>query len=97
MFATSLFQVKGAAPSSKNDRGKLAACGGPSKGFVKEVVEGPMIGTAETMDKFGLAKGSARDLVTGEVPLMESVDVAGDTPSETKDRRACQVSMEAVG
>ncbi len=87
MFATSLFHVKGAAdPSSKNDRGRVAACGGPSEGFVNDVVEGPIIGIEVAMDKFGFAKGSTRDRVTGDIPLMESIDVAGETPSEV-DRR----------
>ena len=87
MFATSLFQVNGAAdPSSKKDRGRVAACGGPSAGFVKEVVDGPMTGIEVTMDRFGFAKGSARDRVVGDMPLIESIDVAGDTPSETRDR-----------
>ncbi len=86
MFATSLFQVRGAAePSSKKDRGKLPACGGPSEGFVKDVVDGPMVGIAVAMDKLGLEKGSARDLVMGEVPLIESIEVAGETPLEMKD------------
>jgi hypothetical protein len=93
MLATSLFQVIGAAePSSKKDRGKVAACGGLSEGVVKEVVDGPMMGMAVTMDKFGLMKGSAgRDRVTGEAPFIESIDVAGEIPSETRDRlfRGC--------
>lgn len=89
MLATSLFQVNGAAePSSKKDRGKVAACGGLSEGFVNEVVEGPMMGMAVTIDRFGLMKGSAgRDRVTGDAPLIESIEVAGEIPSETKDRR----------
>jgi hypothetical protein len=87
MLATSLFQVKGAAkPSSKNDRGNVAACGGPSEGLVKEVVEDPMTGIVLPMERFGFEKGS-RDRV-GDIPLLiESIDVAGDTPSERCDRR----------
>jgi hypothetical protein len=54
---------------------------------VKEVVEGPMIGIEVTMDKFGFVNGSARDRVTGDMPFIESIEVAGDTPSDTKDRR----------
>jgi hypothetical protein len=94
MLATSLFQVNGAAePSSKKDRGSEAACGGPSAVLVKEVVEGPMIGMEVTMDRF-VEKGSVRERVMGDIPLMESIDVAGDTPSETSDRRfrGCRVS-----
>lgn len=88
IFATSLFQVRGAAePSSKKDRGNVAACGGPREGFVKEVVEGPMIGMEVTMDKLGLVNGSARDRCGGDAPLIESIEVAGDTPSETNERR----------
>jgi hypothetical protein len=90
MFVTSLFQVNGAAePSSKNEWGIVAVCVRPSGGFVNEVVEGPMTGIEVTpvIDKFGLEKGSACDRVVGDMPLIESIDVAGDTPSETKDRR----------
>jgi len=65
----------------------VAACGGPSEGVVKEVVDGPMIGIEVTMDKFGLEKGSARDRVMGDIPFIESIEVAGDTPSDTSDRR----------
>lgn len=54
---------------------------------MKEVVEGPMIGIEVTMDKFGFVNGSARDRVTGDMPFIESIEVAGDTPSDTKDRR----------
>jgi hypothetical protein len=88
ILATNPFHVKGAAvPSSKNDRGSVAACGGPRGGFVKEVVEGPMIGIEVTMDKVGFVNGSARDRVMGDVPLIESIDVAGEMPSETSDLR----------
>ena len=96
MLATSLFQVSGAAdPSSKKDRSRVAACGGPSAGLVKEVVEGPMIGMEVTIDKFGFEKGSFRDRVTGDMPLIESIDVAGDTPSETNDRRFRALSTKS--
>ncbi len=88
MFATSLFHVNGAAdPSSKKDRGKVAACGGPRAGFVKEVADGPIIGIVGTMDKLGLEKGSPLDLVMGDRSFIESIDVAGETPSETCDLR----------
>lgn len=81
-MATSLFHVSGAAePSSKNDRGKVAACGGPSAGVVNEVVEGPMIGIA-VKDTFGVLNVSARERVPGDVPLIESIEVAGETPSD---------------
>jgi hypothetical protein len=46
-----------------------------------------MIGIEVTMDKFGLEKGSARDRVMGDIPFIESIEVAGDTPSDTNDRR----------
>lgn len=65
----------------------MAACGGPSAGFVKEVVEGPMIGIEVTMDRLELVKGSARTRLPGEVSLIESIEVAGDIPSETLERR----------
>ena len=88
IFATSLFQVKGAAiPSSKKDRGRVAACGGPTEGFVKEVVDGPIIDIAGTIDKEGLINGSALDRAMGDMPLIESIEVAGETPSEASDRR----------
>jgi len=48
---------------------------------VKEVVDGPMIGIEVTMDKFGFEKGSPRDRAMGDIPLIESIDVAGETPS----------------
>jgi hypothetical protein len=38
------------------------------------------------MERFGFAKGSTRDRVMGDIPLIESIEVAGDTPSETRDR-----------
>lgn len=62
--------------------------------LVKEVVEGPMIGIEVTMDRF-VEKGSVRERLMGDIPLMESIDVAGDTPSETSDRRfrGCRVSL----
>jgi hypothetical protein len=50
---------------------------------VKDVVEGPMIGMEVTVDKFG----SARDRRCGEDSLIESIEVAGDMPSEAKERR----------
>lgn len=53
---------------------------------MKEVVDGPMIGIEVTMDKFGLVKGSALERDIGESPLIESIDVAGDTPAEGCDR-----------
>lgn len=94
MLVTSLFQVNGAAePSSKKDLGNVAACGGPSCVLVKEVVEGPIIGIAVTMDRF-VEKASFRGRLTGDIPLMESIEVAGDTPSETDRRfRGCRVSL----
>jgi hypothetical protein len=89
MLATSLFQVNGAAePSSKNERGKVAASVGASEGLVNEVVEDPITGIEVTIERLGFENGSARDLVVGDIPLLiESIEVAGDTPSETNDRR----------
>lgn len=88
MLATNRFQVKGAeVPSSKKDRGNVAACGGPNVGFVKEVADGPIIVIAGTIDKVGLENWSALDRATGDRPFIESIEVAGDTPSETSDRR----------
>ena len=54
---------------------------------VKEVIEGPTRGIEVIMDKFGLEKVSFLDREIGDMPLIESIDVAGDTPSDTKDRR----------
>jgi hypothetical protein len=45
-----------------------------------------MTGIEVTMERFGFAKGSARDRVMGDMPLIESMDVAGDSPSETRER-----------
>lgn len=61
--------------------------------LVKEVAEGSMIGMEVTMDRL-VEKGSFRERVMGDIPLMESRDVAGDRPSETSDRRfrGCGVS-----
>ena len=88
MLATSLFQVNGAAaPSSKNDRGRVAACVGAIAEFVNEVVEEPMAGIEVTVERFGFENGSVRDREIGDIPLvMESIEVAGDTPSEINDR-----------
>jgi hypothetical protein len=52
---------------------------------MKEVAEGP-IGMEVTLDKF-VEKGSVRERVIGDIPLMESIEAAGDTPSETSGRR----------
>lgn len=90
MLATSLFHVNGAAdPSSKKDLGSVAAYAGPPGGFVKEVFEVPMIGIDVMLliDRLAFENGSFRDRVIGDMPLMESMDVAGDTPSEMCDRR----------
>ncbi len=88
MFATSLFHVSGAAvPSSKKDRGTLAACGGPRAGVVKDVVEGPITGMDVTIDRFGFEKVSVRVRFIGDRPFNESIEVAGDTPSEIYERR----------
>lgn len=54
---------------------------------MNEVVEGPRIGMAVTMDRFGFRNGSARDRVIGDMPLIESIDVAGEMPSEMCERR----------
>jgi len=75
-------------PSSKKDRGSVAACVGACAGLVNDVVEDPMTGIVVPIDKFGLEKGSALDRVAGDMPLLiESIEVAGETPSETCDRR----------
>lgn len=90
-MATNRFHVKGAAdPSSKQDRGKLPAWGVVREAVglvVKEVMEGPAAGIDVIMDKLGFIKGSFRDRVMGDMPLIESMDVAGEIPSDTKDRR----------
>jgi len=55
---------------------------------VNEVVEDPITGSDVTIERLELEKGSARDLVVGDIPLlMESIEVAGDTPSDTSERR----------
>jgi hypothetical protein len=85
ILATSLFHVRGAEePSSKKVRGTTPDCGEPPiVGLVKEVDEGLEVGPAV------LEKVSPRDRM-GESPLlMESIDVAGDIPSESMERRCC--------
>jgi hypothetical protein len=75
-------------PSSKNERGNVAACGGPDAGAeVNEVVEGPIIAIELPMETLVLIYGSARVRLAGEFPFIESIEVAGDTPPETKERR----------
>jgi hypothetical protein len=88
MSATILFQVNGVAvPSSKNDRGMVAECEAGSAGVVKDVVEDPIAGIEVTMERFGLENGSARDRAIGDISLpIDSMDAAGDTPFEFKDR-----------
>lgn len=54
---------------------------------MKEVVDGPIIGMLETMERLGFVKGSVLVRLTGDMPFIESIDVAGEIPSETKDRR----------
>lgn len=93
-MAIKRFHVKGAAdPSSKQDRGKLPAWGvvrGAVGLFVKEVIDGPTVdGMDVIMDKLGFEKGSFRDREMGDMPLIESMDVAGEIPSRSdlKERR----------
>lgn len=55
---------------------------------MNEVIDGPAIaGIDVTIDRLGFAKGSGRVRLIGEEALIESMDVAGEMPSETKDRR----------
>lgn len=91
MLSTSLFQVKGALlPSSKNDRGIEAAETWPNGLLVKEVVVVPMwsldmpfeascTAFIEFIDRAGFSK--PRLFMIGDVSN-DSVDAAGDTPSE---------------
>ena len=65
--------------------------------FVKEVVEGPMMGMEVTMDRFGLEKGSARVRLRGDIPLMESMEVAGDTPLDAESERRFRGYSVSVG
>ena len=48
---------------------------------MKEVVDGFTIGIA-VRDTLGVLNVSARERVPGDVPLIESMEVAGDTPSD---------------
>jgi hypothetical protein len=54
---------------------------------VKDVVEGPMMGIVWTIERFGFEKVSFRVRLIGDIPFMESMDVAGDAPSEMYERR----------
>ena len=89
IFPTSLFQVNcTATPSSKKDRGRFGPVAVPCAGLLNEVVEVPMAGMDVPIDIFGFVKGSARERDTGDMPLLsESIEVAGDTPSDSSDRR----------
>lgn len=53
---------------------------------MKEVAEG-RLGVWANIVEFPFVKGSLRARVTGDAPFIESIDVEGDTPSETKERR----------
>lgn len=88
MCVTSLCHVNGATdPSSKKECGKVAACGGPDSGpDVNEVVDGPLIAMEFPIDRFVFMYGSFR-VRAGELPFIESIDVAGYMPPATKDRR----------
>lgn len=56
-------------------------------GFVNEVVEGPTTGMEDVIERFELVKTSPLDRTLGDIPLLiESIEVAGDTPSEINDR-----------
>ena len=89
MFPTSLLQVNcTATPSSKKDRGRFGPGVAPCAGLLNEVVEVPIGGIDDPIDIFGFEKGSARERDTGDMPLFrESIEVAGDTPSDSRDRR----------
>ena len=50
---------------------------------MNEVVDDPMTGIVAVMERLGLENGSARDLVAGDkLLLIESIDVAGEIPSD---------------
>jgi len=60
----------------------------PCAGLLNEVVDVPMAGIDDPIDIFAFEKGSARERDTGEMPLFrESIEVAGDTPSDSSDLR----------
>ena len=85
--STILFHVRGTGfESSKNFRDIADAMGVPRGLFAKEVVVVPIGGIVDcTAEK--LVPLVSRDRVIGEVAFIESMDVAGDTPSDTKERR----------
>ena len=83
MLATSVFQVNGcAAPSSKNERGIVAAWGRLKPAFVKEVADAS-IGVGPAADeaaRFVLIKGSVGLRAADPVPVIESMDGEGEMP-----------------
>ena len=86
MLATSLLHVSGCVvPSSKNERGIVAAVGklGVLKGMLKEAPAAPGVAPDVVPGKV-----SARPfLVTGDWPLIESIDTDGERPVSANDRR----------
>lgn len=82
MLATSEFQVSGcAAPSSKKERGIVAAWGRLKPGFVKEVADASTgVGPAAETDKWVLINGSVGLRAADAVPAIESMDGDGEIP-----------------
>lgn len=77
--------MRGAAkPSSKKDFGRAAVCVGPT-GVVKDVTDAVMSFAEADMLAWD-AKRSIRDRGAAETPLIESIDVAGEIPSEIRFR-----------
>jgi hypothetical protein len=86
ILATSLFHVRGAVePSSKNVRDTTPDCGEPNEGLMKEVEEGLEVGPIVLLLEF--EKVPPRDRLGKNPLLIESMEVAGDIPSESIDRR----------
>lgn len=83
MLATSVFHVNGwEAPSSKKDRGIVAACGRLKPAFVNEVADARMgVGpAADDIDRLVLMNGSVPRRNAGTKPEIESIEGEGEIP-----------------
>lgn len=84
ILATRVFQVNGCeAPSSKKERGIVAACGRLKPAFVKEVADastgvGPNVD--DDMDRLVLMNGSVPRRNPATPPVIESIDGEGEIP-----------------
>lgn len=84
ILAISVFQVSGwEVPSSKKERGIVAACGRLKPALVKDVAEASTgVGPAwdDGIDKLGLMNGSVPRRNPDATPAIESMDGEGEIP-----------------